>query len=85
MVGAVDTKTLQAIVADNRGSGVSEPASLATTPGQVRQEMPKGTGWIDPIPLRSPPGVDILDRLMDVQDAKDKAALIDAQIRKRLP
>jgi hypothetical protein len=72
VVEAVDTKTMQAIVAENRGSGIPAPSSLATSPGAWQPELPRGTGWIDPLPLRSPPGVDILDRMMDVQDARDK-------------
>jgi hypothetical protein len=34
-----------------------------------------GSGWIEPKPLSVPPGVPIMDRLMDMQDAIDKADL----------
>jgi hypothetical protein len=78
---AVDAKTMRGIVADNRGSGIPAPSSLASTPNAPRQEpRPGARGWVDPLPLRPPPGIDILDRLMDVEAAKDKAAL-----RKQLP
>jgi hypothetical protein len=41
-------------------------------------------GFIDPVPLSSPPGVALCDRLMDEQDRRDRAALIDQLIRSRL-
>jgi hypothetical protein len=50
----------------------------------IAEERPKGTGWVEASPLRSPSGVDICDRLMDVQDLRDKAELIDAAIKKGL-
>jgi hypothetical protein len=42
-----------------------------------------GSGWAREIPLSSPPGVAQADRLMDAQDAKDKAERIReaAQLR----
>jgi hypothetical protein len=39
-------------------------------------------GWIDNIPLGPPPGVALCDRLMDAQDARDRADLIDAEIKR---
>jgi hypothetical protein len=33
---------------------------------------PKGTGWQEPVPLSSPPGVAILDKLMDNLDASER-------------
>jgi hypothetical protein len=50
----------------------------------VEQQRPKGTGWADPTPLRPPPGVDLCDRMLDAQDAKDRAELIDAAIKRGL-
>jgi hypothetical protein len=35
----------------------------------------RGTGWSEPRPLSPPPGVPIMDRLMDMQDAIDRADL----------
>jgi hypothetical protein len=40
-----------------------------------------GTGWVAPTPLRPPPGVAQADRLMDAQDAKDRAELIERDAR----
>jgi hypothetical protein len=41
-------------------------------------------GWVDPVPLSSPPGVVLCDRMMDAQDRRDRADLIDAEIKRRL-
>ena len=40
-----------------------------------------GTGWAREIELRPPPGVAQADRLMDAQDARDRAALIEQERR----
>jgi len=40
-----------------------------------------GTGWVAPMPLRPPPGVAQADRLMDAQDAKDRAELIEREAK----
>jgi hypothetical protein len=40
-----------------------------------------GTGWVQPAPLGPPPGVAQADRLMDHQDAKDRAELIEREAR----
>ena len=42
-----------------------------------------GTGWAHEIPLSPPPGVQQSDKLVDAQDAGDRAELIkrDAQLR----
>jgi hypothetical protein len=45
--------------------------------GSVRPQSPIAgvprAGWVDPPKLVPPPGIDILDRLMDHQDALDRA------------
>jgi hypothetical protein len=51
------------IVADSR-RGVSQNTSISP-------EKPRGTGWIDPLPLKSPPGIDVIDKLVDAQDRRD--------------
>jgi len=40
-----------------------------------------GTGWAHETPLGPPPGVAQADRLMDAQDAKDRAELIEREAR----
>jgi hypothetical protein len=34
-----------------------------------------GTGWRDEVKIKPPPGIDYCDRLMDRQDALDRAEL----------
>jgi hypothetical protein len=61
----------------------------ATTPvSQVQSEAPTGkpvntTGWRE-TPLTPPPGIALADRLLDVQDAKDRAELIAGEARRRM-
>jgi hypothetical protein len=33
----------------------------------------KTGGWVDPQPLKPPPGIDIIDAMCDAQDARDRA------------
>jgi hypothetical protein len=37
------------------------------------QAMSQGSGWVEPAPLTSPPGVKLCDQLVDVQDVIDRA------------
>jgi len=55
-------------------------APMAKTVGATTT---KGTGWQDAVPLSSPSGVDICDRLMDAQDARDKQQRIAEAFVKR--
>ena len=42
----------------------------------ISQSQPQRKGgWVEPRPLEPPPGVAIADRMMDAQDAIDKAEL----------
>jgi hypothetical protein len=43
----------------------------APQPSQVR----RGSGWVSPAPLTSPPGVEHCDRLVDAQDQIDRVEL----------
>jgi hypothetical protein len=54
----------------------SQPLSAIRTGGN-------GTGWQAPIPLSNPPGVRILDEIMDAQDAVDRHELMMAEARRR--
>src|SRR6516165_6296736 len=82
MMEAVPDRLMAEIVNDSR-RGVTPPSSLASS-DQKPAERGRGSGFSEPAPLRPPPGVEICDRLMDVQDLRDKAALIDAAIKKGL-
>jgi hypothetical protein len=64
--------------ADARTPNPVTEASSSTvrgTPAALSQPQQRGTGWRDEIPLSSPPGVAIADKLMDAQDRIDRAEL----------
>jgi hypothetical protein len=71
MVAAEPKGFMQGVVHDNRAP--NSPSTLPRTegvrPGNVAGS---GTGWAREIPLSPPPGVAQADKLMDVQDAKDR-------------
>jgi hypothetical protein len=72
MSRAVGTDLMRDIVRDHRG-GAQRPVSvLQSGPEPV---VERGSGWVEPRPLESPAGVAICDRLVDVQDALDRAEL----------
>jgi hypothetical protein len=52
-------------------------APKVTTAG----EPVKPSGWVDPLPLGSPPGVALADRIVDAQDQRDR---VEAGLRRRL-
>jgi hypothetical protein len=75
MVAAVPDAVLRDVVNDSR-RGVSEASSMAKTPGApppVARPRPGN----EPTPLRPPPGVALCDALMDEQDRKDRAELME--------
>ena len=65
-----------------RPNPVTEASSstVKSTPSALPQPRNTG-GWRDEIPLSSPPGVELADRLMDHQDAKDRAELIERELK----
>jgi hypothetical protein len=65
---SVPSDLIRDIVADSRNA--SGPSSIAASPSQAVGE--RGTGWAKDTPLAPPPGVAILDKIMDVQDAFDR-------------
>jgi hypothetical protein len=48
---------------------------VASTPSAQPQPQRRGTGWRDEVPLGPQPGIEHVDRLVDAQDAKDRAEL----------
>jgi hypothetical protein len=69
-MAAVDTSGLQA---DRRAFQQQPRAASSPAEPQVK----RGTGWQEPRPLESPPGVHIADQLMDEADRRDRAELIE--------
>jgi hypothetical protein len=75
MVDAVPDRLVREIAGDAHNQSKLTPLEPA---------KPKGTGWSEPSPLKPPSGIEHCDRMMDAQDAKDRAALIDAAIKSRV-
>jgi hypothetical protein len=76
MVDVVGDGLARQIAGDARRKSELKPA--------IAEHRPKGTGWVEASPLKPPSGVDLCDRMMDIQDQIDRAALIDATIRSKL-
>ena len=87
MVAAVPDRLMRDIVRDNRAptgpTGTIPSGSQQPTGGGAANVPGSGTGWAHEIPLSPPPGVQQSDKLVDAQDAGDRAELIkrDAQLR----
>jgi hypothetical protein len=86
MARATPTSMLQEIaLRDNRAP--TGPSSAGIIPSSQQMSnvrgAGRGSGWSEPTPLSNPPGVNWADRLMDHQDAKDRAELIqqEAQLK----
>src|SRR5262245_19130318 len=70
MANSVDDALVRDLVSDFR-LGPSPPSSMAAKP--ATSEPKKGTGWQAAAPLEQPPGIDLMDAMMDQQDKIDKA------------
>jgi len=87
MVAAVPDRVMRDIVRDNRAptgpTGTIPSGSQQPTGGGAANVPGSGIGWAHEIPLSPPPGVQQSDKLVDAQDAGDRAELIkrDAQLR----
>jgi hypothetical protein len=70
------------VVRDNRGpTGPTGMIPRAQPSGGGPATSGSGTGWGHSTPLGPPPGVAQADRLMDAQDARDRAELIEREAR----
>jgi hypothetical protein len=75
-------------VRDIVAKGTIKPPSADGTTGTIsavhRSSGLPGTqnGWVEPRPIGPPPGVAAADRLMDAQDARDRADLIAQEARR---
>jgi hypothetical protein len=84
MAAAVPDRMLRDIVHDNRGPRTPTgmiPRSQQPTGGGPANVPGSGTGWAHQTPLGPPPGVAQADRLMDSQDQKDRAELIEREAK----
>jgi hypothetical protein len=86
MVEAEPKGFMAGVVRDNRGAPTGPtgaiPRSQQPTGGGGPANVPgSGTGWAREIPLGPPPGVAQADRLMDAQDQRDRAELIEREAK----
>ena len=86
MVAAVPDHVIRDIaMRDNRAPtgrpGMIPSSNQQSTGGGSANVAGSGTGWAHETPLGPPPGVAQADRLMDVQDARDRAELIERDAR----
>jgi hypothetical protein len=72
---SVPTDVVRSIVDDFR-RGPSQPSSLGTTPEKKPTEPKQKTGWQEATPLQQPPGIDLIDRMVAVQDKINAAQKI---------
>jgi hypothetical protein len=70
MQRATPASLMREIIADGRRS--TERSSIIASK-DAPAPRPTGNGWIEPTPLAQPPGIAILDHMMDAQDAMDRA------------
>jgi hypothetical protein len=69
MANAVGDDLLRDLVADSKRN--SQPSSIAAKPKV--EEPPRGSWGTGSVPLSQPPGVDLIDRMVKVQDALNAA------------
>src|SRR5262245_28666531 len=70
MMKAVPDAVMRAISDDAR-----RPNPVTGGAPQPTQPVQRGTGWARPIPVEPPPGIKIIDAMMDEQDRIDRAEL----------
>ena len=62
--------------------------SASPIPGRTRPDEDdppaKGTGWSAAVPLKPPPGIEIVDRLCIEQDKRDRAAMVKVKLETAL-
>ena len=71
MVDALPSSFFSDLRADSR-----KPNAVTGGPNPGPQpQVKRGSGWVEPRPLESPPGLKYVDAQLDAQDAKDRAEL----------
>jgi hypothetical protein len=82
MVRAVGSETIRGIV---KSGGVGVLQSTATTPTPTPVSAQNTSGWREATPLGPPPGINHVDRLCEVADARDRAELIAKEAQRLAP
>jgi hypothetical protein len=79
---ALDDKLVKEIALRDARAPTGRPGMIPDSPQpSPRLSVGDGTGWAREIPIGPPPGVAQADRLMDAQDARDRAVLIEREAR----
>jgi hypothetical protein len=81
---AAPDSLMRDIVADNR-RGISNSASML--PPQPTKPVARGTGWVDPAPIRQPSGAEpggLIDRMVENQDRQERQVKINMQMAEEL-
>lgn len=84
MIDAVPESLMRELRADARKpnpvTGVSS-SPLTSSSSAQSQPQRKGTGWVEERPLESPAGLKYVDAQIDAQDRKDRAELIERELK----
>ena len=64
-----------ALMRDLRGDARRPNPVNPPTPSQPTTQVQRGSGWVDERKLEPPPGIAIMDRMMDEQDRLDRTEL----------
>jgi len=75
MVEAVGTDVIQDLVADSRRRYTAER--------KPEPEPVRGTGWVEPAPLKPPDGINIIDAMCEAQDRADRADRLREEMERR--
>jgi hypothetical protein len=84
--GGFSPADLRAMEEAAPASTVRDLVAHGTRPSRVTDvpSGPKGgSGWVEPAPIRPPAGIRYADRLMDKQDERDRADLIERERKGR--
>lgn len=71
MMLAVPDKLMADIVHDHRRD-VHSPSSLGTKPNEVSEPVKRGSGWQEATPLGPPPGIDLVDRVAEGFEKRER-------------
>ena len=72
MFNAVPDNVVRDIVGDAR-RGISQSQSMLTSRPEPTPTRKSDRGWVEPKPLTQPPGISLVDKLCDAQDARERA------------
>jgi hypothetical protein len=74
---AVPDQLVRDIVADAY-KGISQSASMIKP--ERKPPPAKGSGWVDPAPMKAPTGIEYIDRMCEAQDRADRIAAVRRRI-----